>query len=286
MLIQTALAEHHEVELAMTSRRGHASRLARGAAATGTDIVAVLGGDGTLNEAANGLAGTDCALAALPGGSTNVFARTIGLADEPLDATQQLVSAIEADSVESVGLGEVEGRYFLFHCGSGFDAAVVQQVERRSALKRYAGHPLFLWAGFDTWLRHYDRTKPRMAVRHEKGGVDDSYFTVVLNTDPYTYFGSRPLSLAPEATLESGLSVVALRTLSLGTMTGLLTDLFRGKPLEDNDLVHTAHDLTDLVLIGHYPFPHQLDGDYLGSTERLKFSWRPQVLRLVKPLPK
>ncbi len=286
MLIQTALAEHHEVELAMTSRRGHASRLARGAAATGTDIVAVLGGDGTLNEAANGLAGTDCALAALPGGSTNVFARTIGLADEPLDATQQLVSAIEADSVESVGLGEVEGRYFLFHCGSGFDAAVVQQVERRSALKRYAGHPLFLWAGFDTWLRHYDRTKPRMAVRHEKGGVDDSYFTVVLNTDPYTYFGSRPLSLAPEATLESGLSVVALRTLSLGTMTGLLTDLFRGKPLEDNDLVHTAHDLTDLVLIGHYPFPHQLDGDYLGSTERLKFSWCPQVLRLVKPLPK
>ena len=286
MLIQTALAEQHEVELAMTSRRGHASRLARGAAATGTDIVAVLGGDGTLNEAANGLAGTDCALAALPGGSTNVFARPLGLADEPLDATQQLVAAIEANSVESVGLGEVEGRYFLFHCGSGFDAAVVQQVERRPALKRYAGHPLFLWAGFDTWLRHYDRTKPRMAVRHEKGGVDDSYFTVVLNTDPYTYLGSRPLSLAPEATLESGLSVVALRTLSFGTLTGLLTDLFQGKPLEGNDLVHTAHDLTDLVLIGHYPFPHQLDGDYLGSAERLKFSWRPQALRLVKPLPK
>ena len=89
----------------MTSRRGHASRLARGAAATGTDVVAVLGGDGTLNEAANGLAGTECALAALPGGSTNVFARTIGLADEPLDATAQLVAATAANSIESVGLG-------------------------------------------------------------------------------------------------------------------------------------------------------------------------------------
>jgi diacylglycerol kinase family enzyme len=286
VLIQTALAEHHSVQLAMTSRRGHASRLARGAAATGTDIVAVLGGDGTLNEAANGLAGTECALAPLPGGSTNVFARTIGLADEPLEATNQLVAAIAANSIESVGLGEVEGRYFLFHCGSGFDAAVVEQVERRSTLKRYAGHPLFIWAGVDTWLRHYDRTKPRMTVRHKHGGVDDSYFTVVLNTDPYTYLGSRPLSLAPEATLDRGLSVVALRTLSFSTMTGLLIDLFQGKPLENNDLIHVAHNLTELALTGHDPFPHQLDGDYLGTVKSLKFNWRPQALRLVKPLSK
>lgn len=284
VLIQTALAEHHDVRLAMTSRRGHASRLARGAAATGTDIVAVLGGDGTLNEAANGLVGTECALAALPGGSTNVFARTIGLADEPLEATDQIVAAIAANSIESVGLGEVDGRYFLFHCGSGFDAAVVEQVERRSALKRYAGHPLFIWAGINTWLRHYDRTRPRMTVRHEQGGVDDSYFTVVLNTDPYTYLGSRPLSLAPQATLDRGLSVVALRTLSLSAMTSLLSDLFKGKSPQDNDLVHVAHDLTELVLTGYGPFPHQLDGDYLGPVKSLKFSWRPQALRLVKPL--
>ena len=284
VLIQTALAEHHEVQLAMTSRRGHASRLARGAAATGTDVVAVLGGDGTLNEAANGLAGTECALAALPGGSTNVFARTIGLADEPLDATAQLVAATAANSIESVGLGQVQGRYFLFHCGTGFDAAVVRQVERRPTLKRYAGHPLFLCAGVDTWLRHYDRTKPRMAVRHEKGGIDDSYFTVVLNTDPYTYLGSRPISLAPEATLDRGLSVVALRTLSLGTISGLLTDLFQGKPLKNNEVVHIAHDLKDVALTGHNSFPHQLDGDYLGSVDSLNFKWRPKILRLVMPL--
>ena len=116
VLIQTALAEHHDVELAMTSRRGHASRIARGAASTGTDIVVVLGGDGTLNEAANGLAGTDCALAALPGGSTNVFARTIGMSDDPLEATKQTIIAINQNSIKSVGLGEVSGRYFLFHC--------------------------------------------------------------------------------------------------------------------------------------------------------------------------
>ena len=138
VLIQAALAEDHEVELAMTSRRGHASRLARGAASTGTDLVAVLGGDGTLNEAANGLAGTDCVLAPLPGGSTNVFARTIGLDDDPLNATRQTIGAISDNSIQSVGLGEVAGRYFLFHCGNGFDAAVVRQVERRPGVKRYA----------------------------------------------------------------------------------------------------------------------------------------------------
>jgi len=109
---------------------------------------------------------------------------------------------------------------------------------------------------------------------------------VVLNTDPYTYLGSRPLSLAPEATLDRGLSVVALRTLSFSTMTGLLIDLFQGKPLENNDLIHVAHNLTELALTGHDPFPHQLDGDYLGTVKSLKFNWRPQALRLVKPLSK
>jgi len=283
VLIQAALGEHHEVEVALTSRRGHASRLARGAASTGTDLVAVLGGDGTLNEAANGLAGTDCVLAALPGGSTNVFARTIGLDDDPLEATRQTIAAISANSIESVGLGEVAGRYFLFHCGNGFDAAVVKQVERRPAVKRYASHPLFLWAGVDTWLRHYDRSEPRMRVEHPLGTVDDSYLTVVLNTDPYTYLGSRPLSLAPAATLSSGLSVVALRTMEFQKMLALLKDLFEGKPLENNDDLHVVNDLSELSVMGFKPFPYQLDGDYLGEIEQLDFSWCPQILRLVIP---
>ena len=87
VVIQKALSADHEVELAETSRRGHATRLAKGAAAQGVDVVAVLGGDGTLNEAANGVVGTSTALAALPGGSTNVFARTLGLPDDPVHAT-------------------------------------------------------------------------------------------------------------------------------------------------------------------------------------------------------
>src|SRR5215471_3827234 len=140
VVIQKSLSADHEVTLAETSRRGHATRLAQGAAATGTDVVVVLGGDGTLNEAANGLAGTNCAMAPLPGGSTNVFARTIGLPNDPIEATSVLLDALSRGSIRRVGLGSVNGRYFLFHVGMGFDAAVVAQVEQRTTLKRYAGH--------------------------------------------------------------------------------------------------------------------------------------------------
>src|SRR3954447_5118133 len=115
VVIQKALSADHEVTAAETSRRGHASRLAQGAAADGIDVVVVLGGDGTLNEAANGLAGTATALGVLPGGSTNVFARTIGMPADPIEATGSLLSALARGSIERVGLGSVNGRYFLFH---------------------------------------------------------------------------------------------------------------------------------------------------------------------------
>ena len=126
MVIHKALSADHDVVLKETNRRGHAARLAQGAAADGMDAVVVLGGDGTLNEAANGLAGSPTALAVLPGGSTNVFARTIGMANDPIEATSQLLSALGAP-VRWRGWvwAGLNARYFLFHAGIGFDAAVV-----------------------------------------------------------------------------------------------------------------------------------------------------------------
>ena len=153
VVIHKALSTDHDVTLAETSRRGHATRLAQSAARESYDLVVVLGGDGTLNEAANGLAGTDTALATLPGGSTNVFARILGLPDDSVDAVNVLLEALDAGNISRIGLGAVEGRYFLFHCGVGFDAAVVEQVERRGPWKRWAGHPLFMYAAIDTWIR-------------------------------------------------------------------------------------------------------------------------------------
>ena len=329
VVIGKALSADHDVTVAETSRRGHATRLAQGAAASGVDVVVVLGGDGTLNEAANGLAGTGCALAPLPGGSTNVFARTIGLPNDPIEATGVLLEALARRSIRRVGLGSVNGRYFLFHTGVGFDAAVVEQVERRSGLKRYAGHPLFVYAGFDTWIRHFDRTRPRFAVqfpdpdpgpsgagagggltgepgaaggRHvgtegsadavggsagptEGSVVDDGYLTIVLNTNPYTYLGNRPLDLAPEATLDRGLATVTVRTMAFTRfMPVILSALGSGRLLRRSRWVDHRTDVAAMTVRAYGPVPYQVDGDHLGDAEVLDFRHEPDVLDLVLPL--
>jgi diacylglycerol kinase family enzyme len=285
VVIRKALSADHEVSVAETSRRGHALRLAQDAAAGHVDTVVVLGGDGTLNEAANGLAGTDTALGVLPGGSTNVFARTIGMADDPIEAAGQLLGALERDSCRRIGLGSVNGRYFLFHVGMGFDAAVVAQVERRAALKRYAGHPLFVYAAFSTWLRHYDRSRPRLAVHFPDGAlVDDGYLCLCFNSNPYTYLGTRPLNVAPDADLERGLVAVTFRALgALRLLATAASALGTGSWLRRHPKVDYRSDLASLTVKGHGPFPYQVDGDYLGETELLELRHEPAALTIVQP---
>ena len=226
VVIQKALSADHKVILKETNRRGHAARLAQGAAADGLDAVVVLGGDGTLNEAANGLALSGTALAVLPGGSTNVFARTIGMANDPIEATSQLLSALAAGSVERVGLGQANARYFLFHAGLGFDAAVVARVEKLAPLKRYTGPALFVMATLLTWAHGYDRRRPMFSVTGDGLSIPGSSFAICLNTDPYTFFGSRPMHVAKGTSLRTPLSLVTFDKLSLRAMVPVVASAF------------------------------------------------------------
>jgi len=287
VVIQKALSADHEVTLAETTRRGNATRVTRSAAAAGTELVVVLGGDGTLNEAANGLVGTDCALATLPGGSTNVFARTLGLPNDPVEATGSLLDALERGSIRPVGLGSVNGRHFLFHTGVGFDAAVVARVEKRAALKRYAGHPLFIWAALTTWARDYDRKRPHFSVHLPDGTtVDDGYFTLVQNTDPYTFLGNRPLHVTDAAGLEAPLTALTLRTLGLPTVLGVIGTALGfglGKEIDSFRHVDQRAGLESLTITSDVPFPYQVDGDHLGEVTELEFRHEPDAIRLVIP---
>lgn len=286
VVIAKALGADHDVTVAETSRRGHATRLAQGAAADGADVVVVLGGDGTLNEAANGLAGTNTALAPLPGGSTNVFARTIGLPDDPVEATASLLNALEHRSMKRIGLGSVNDRYFLFHVGMGYDAAVVAQVEKRSSLKRYASHALFVWSAIETWFRHFDHTSPAMSVELPDGTVvDDGYFCIAFNTNPYTYLGTRPLDIAPAATFDRGLVLVAVRSMAFTSIISLAALALAGKGrVARSPHVAQQTDLESFVVRGHRPFPYQVDGDHLGDVEELRFRHHHAALDLVVPL--
>jgi diacylglycerol kinase family enzyme len=285
VVIQKALSADHDVTAAETNRRGHASRLAQGAAAEGYDLVVALGGDGTLNEVAHGLAGTATALGVLPGGSTNVFARTLGYTNDPIEATGELMAALGRESMRRIGLGSVNGRHFLFHVGVGFDAAVVAQVERRGGLKRYAGHPLFVYAGFATWFRHFDRSRPRLAASFADGSVvDDGYLSICLNTNPYTYLGNVPLNVAPDATLDRGLVLVTFRTMSFVPLLSIIGSALRGGEfLRHHKKVDYRTDLSSAVVTGHGPVPYQVDGDHLGDTTRLEFRHEPECLTIVVP---
>lgn len=284
-MIQRRLASEHEVELAETSRRGHATRLARGAPAEGFDVVAVLGGDGTLNEAANGLAGTTTALAPLPGGSTNVFARTIGLPNDPVAATEVTLDALRRSSITPFGLGSVDGRYFLFHVGIGFDAAVVARVERYPSLKRWAGHPLFIASSLLSWTRDLDRGAPALSVVGGDGtAIGGGYMAVVTNTTPYTFVGNHPLVLAPDADPQQGLAITVVRTMRLLPFLRLMGSMFRsGERFRTSRHAFERGGFAELEVRADPPLPYQVDGDHLGDVDRLVFRHEPGAIRLVRP---
>ncbi len=285
VVIQAALGSGHTLEVAETTERGHATRLAQAAAASDVDCVVVLAGDGTLNEAANGLVGTQTALAPLPGGSTNVFARTIGFSTDPIEATGQLLQALDARAFQRVGVGSVDGRRFLFHAGFGFDAATVEQVERRSALKRWFAHPLFLVSAFDTWFRRYDRKQDRFNVELDPGEVVERIgLAIASNTNPYTYLGNMPVKIDPELGLDSKLTLTMWQDLKLVMLirTGV-SSLGSRRTLRRHRKVQQFQDVEHFRISGERDIHYQVDGDHLGTARHFDVRYEPDALTLVIP---
>lgn len=284
VVVHRELSVGNDVEVRETNRRGHATRFAQDAARRGVDVVIGYGGDGTLNEVATGVAGTDTALGVLPGGSTNVFARTLGMPNDPVPASRLLAAGIANRSIRPIGLGKVNGRHFCFHTGIGYDAAVVNEVEKRASLKRWLGHPLFIYAATKTWAVGYDRARPHFTVASPGlPDVTDGYFTVVLNTNPYTYLGNRPLDLSPAATLDRGLVAITFRTMRVWAILASLGGALRGGGVKPSGHLDVRTDLASLTVEHGDPFPYQLDGDYLGETRRLEFEHVPDAVRLILP---
>lgn len=290
VLVRKALAAHHDVEVAQTTRRGHATKLARAAAHDGFDAVFVLAGDGTLNEAADGLVGTGCALGALPGGSTNVYAQTLGTPHEIVVAAEALAVALAAGSVRRVGLGNADGRRFLFHAGLGFDAAVIRRVERHGELKRHAPHPLYVAAAFATWFRDFDRKRPwfDLELAASEGAaaerIEGVYFAIVSKTTPYTYLGPRPINVEPRVGLDTPLAVTAFTSIdAVSLLGGAASAMASGRFLRSRRQIVQRAGLDELRVIGRRPFPWQVDGDDLGDTPSLTIRHEPACLDIVIP---
>jgi len=284
--VHQRLAQYHDVQVVETNRRGHATRFAEDAARRGIDVVVAYGGDGTLNEVATGVATTDTALAVLPGGSTNVFARTLGMPNDALQAVEHIIDALDRGDISPIGLGRANGRYFTFHTGVGYDAAVVKWVEQRAWMKRYFGHPLFVVAALKTFFADFDRKRAHFSLTFNDGKrVEEGFFSVVMNTNPYTYLGNRPLDLVPTTTLSSGLSVVTFKTMKPVHILRTLGSALRGGGIEERPWLDVHTNVSSVTFNDARAFPYQLDGDYLGEVREIVFEHAPNALRLVRSHP-
>jgi len=282
-VIARALAAEFKLDEVQTARPGDAIDLAREAALDGIDVVAALGGDGTVNEVANGLVGSDAALAIVPAGMANVFARSLGIPADPVEATGWLLEHAR-DAPRQVSLGRAGDRYFLVSCGVGFDAAIVREVERRQLLKRRAGDWFFVWTGLRVFFRGYDRRRPHLSLSWgpaEDEHRDGLFLAIVQNTSPYTFLRSRALRLCPDAELEAGLDCMALDSLKTRVALRVVGSAFRSGRHERFRHVTYVPDRRRFEVSSQPPLPVQVDGEYIGEHELLVIESAPSVLNVL-----
>lgn len=282
-VIARALSSDLVVDVAETKRRGHAQHLAAGAVHEGYDLVLVLGGDGTLNEVINGVAGTGTPLGVLPGGGTNVFARTHGIPKDPVEATGALLERIrEGTPPKRLNLGLVNGRYFGFIAGVGFDAAVVRQVERRFRLKKAIGEWYFVTTALRTYFFAYDTREAPITLRLPDGTEHtDLRVAIAGNSNPFTFLGDRPFQVTPNADAEGDLDLTAVRSLAVHRVLRFVWRAFGSGGQIHLRNVLGFHDLERFEITGTHPLPLQLDGDFIGESSRFEFSSARDALVLI-----
>ncbi|QPP06659.1 diacylglycerol kinase family lipid kinase [Streptomyces bathyalis] len=301
-VITHALASDLELDVVTTESRGHARELARLAAQNGeTKLVIALGGDGTVNEVVNGLLhqGPDPEglprLAVVPGGSTNVFARALGLPNHAVEATGQLLDAIESGRERTIGLGLASGvpdtedaclrpRWFTFCAGLGFDAGVVGRVEQKRELGKRSTHALYVRQVLKQFAKEQHRS--RGTIRLEREGhepLEDLVASIVCNTAPWTYLGNRPVYAAPQASFDTALDVLGLSRLTPLAMSRYGTQLLTSSPERGPRGKHavTLHDVVDFTLHSQVPLPFQMDGDHLGVRNSVNFTGVRRALRVI-----
>ncbi|GGT09385.1 diacylglycerol kinase [Streptomyces kurssanovii] len=297
-----ALASEMKIEAVTTEYRGHARDLGRRAAESNDiDLIVALGGDGTVNEVVNGLLynGPDPdglpRLAVVPGGSTNVFARALGLPNDAVEATGAILDALRDRTEQTVGLGLAAGtpgtedeavpqRWFTFCAGFGFDAGVVGRVEQHRERGKRSTHALYVRQVLRQFLD--DPHRRRGTITLERPGaapVEDLVLSIVCNTSPWTYLGNRPVYASPKASFDTALDVLGLSKLSTPAVARYGTQLLTSSPQRGPRGKHalTLHDQTDFTLHSKVPLPFQMDGDHLGLRTSVTFTGVRRALRVI-----
>ncbi len=289
-LVVYALQGRYEVETVATEAQNHATEIGREVRDHGYDVVVAFGGDGTLNEVVNGLAGTDVPVSVIPGGSTNVVARTLGIPNDVVDATEHLLAVADEWQPRRIDLGLADHRHFVFSCGAGIDATVVKRVDAHPRLKSAAGPYYFTWAAVSAFYRAYLHNAVRLNV--EVGGESVEGVTALAqNSDPFTYFASKPVRVCEDVEIDDGtLALGVLKRAAQRDMPTLISRIFSEKrsAAGHRQIEHFAHiDGATIRSVSETkdgvtrPFPVQVDGDYIGEKTRLKLRAEPGALTII-----
>ena len=290
-LVISALRGSFVVDAVDTERRDHATEICREAAQEGYDAVVAFGGDGTVNEAANGLAGTGTPLTCLPGGSANVYCRMLGIPSDVVDATEHLLALASNWQTRNVDLGCVDRRFFLFSAGVGLDASVVERVDSRPRLKARLGQYYYAWVAASTFGRRYLFRPPRLAAElgSPNGGGEqpslEGVTVVIQNGSPYTYFGRRAVEMAQGASLDSGdlAGLILKRTSPLDIPSIAWRALSPRVDVAGHPQIEpfTAQERLLIRSLDDRALPVQVDGDFIGSATEHSFSVAPGALTIL-----
>ncbi len=289
-LVVYALQGRYDVEAVMTEARSHATEIGREACGGSYDVVVAFGGDGTLNEVANGVAGTDIPVTVLPGGSTNVVCRTLGIPNDVVDATEHLLALADDFHPRKVDLGVANGRRFVFACGSGLDATAAQRVDSRPKLKARAGRWFYTYAAVAGFYRHYLRDPVVMRLEAEEGSAE-GVTAIAQNSDPYTYFGRQPLRVCEGVSLDSGtLSIAMLQRATQRDMPTVAARVLSGRlSTSRHRQIDHFEGVTEARITAlergadgeRRRFPVEVDGDYIGEHTEVELGIEPGALTVV-----
>jgi len=292
-----ALAAEHDIEVIETDHRGHAEEIGRRARHERADIVVALGGDGTVNELANGMLeggpGPEVpVLTAVPAGSANVFARAIGFPPDPVEATGMVLEGMREKHIRTIGLGKLEatradgstfGRWFLFNAGLGVDAEVIHAMERLREKGTTATSTRYARTALEQVLLHTDRRSPALTVvRPGVPPIDHVFLAIVQNTAPWTFLGSLPINPSPRASFDTGLDLWAPRTLSiLPTLRYFRRMVTGSKAGSTKRGLLAVHDAAELNFESIRPVALQVDGEGLGDVVAASMRSMPRALRVI-----
>jgi len=298
-VITRALASELDLNVVQTRYRGHAGHVAEGAARDGHELVLTLGGDGTVNEVVNGMlracpppaaarpAATPPGAAAplfapLPGGSANVFTRSLGLPADLVDATGQILGAVQERRTRSIGLGLAGQRYFCANAGLGLDAEVVRVVEGLRARGREASAAMYVQAAVRQFCAVTNRRVPALSLERDGApALRGLFLGIVSNSSPWTYLGQRPVLASPRAGFDTGLDLLAVRTLGTLATLNLVRQMLSRDGGPAGRRVVSLHDQPALTFRAARPMAFQVDGEYVGEREHVMLRSIPNALRVL-----